>query len=126
MSKNPSTSDRYGIIGNVNIEIEPFKNFKINTRAGVDGYFSLSDTKTYPSFANSAGNGARGKGTAMEYTASITNTLEYSFEITEDHKFTVLAGQEGIANYYDFYSVVSTGQTDDRLMGVLKGTLKKD
>lgn len=126
MSKNPSTSDRYGIIGNVNIEIEPFKNFKINTRAGVDGYFSLSDAKTYPSYANSAGNGTRGKGTAMEYTASITNTLEYSFEITEDHKFTVLAGQEGIANYYDFYSIVSTGQTDDRLMGVLKGTLKKD
>ena len=126
MEKRPATQDRYGLLGNVNIEIEPFKNFKITSRAGVDGYIALSDSKVYPSYVGSLNNGSRAKGTTMYYTASITNTVEYSFEITEDHKFSLLAGQEGIANYSDFYSVVSSGQTDDRLMGVLKGTLKKD
>lgn len=126
MEKNPTTSDRYGLLGNVNVEIEPFKNFKIISRAGIDGYISTSDAKTYPTYVGSLNNGYRGKGLTKYYTASITNTAEYSFEITEDHKFTVLAGQEGIANYSDYYSVVSTGQTDDRLLGILKGTLKKD
>ncbi len=121
-SKNRTdVGDRYGLLGNVNVEIEPFKNFKIASRSGIDGYVLFQNYKSKPSFEMSGGSGERVRQVAMEYTASITNTLEYKFEINENHQFTVLAGHEGIANIYDYTYAGSSGQKDDRLLNLQDG-----
>ncbi len=86
-------NDRYGFIGNTTIELNPFKNFYIKSVAGIDGGFYLNDTKRYPSFVAAPGNGARTRSTQMMYTATITNTIEYSFDINNDHEISLLAGQ---------------------------------
>lgn len=45
---------------------------------------------------------------------TITNTAEYKFEIGQDHKFTLLAGQEGVKGSYKGFGVSGQGYTDDR------------
>ena len=115
--------DRYGANGNVFVEIEPIRNLKFVSRAGVDGYIRLNNWLTKPSYvAANGGTATVGHSSALEYAANITNTVEYSFQITDDHKFSVLAGHEGVENYYTYFSASSNGQTDDRLARVNDGT----
>ena len=121
MENHPDLYTRYGLNGNFNIEIEPFRNFKIISRAGTDAYITLDNWKTYPSYLGASGSGTRGKSTAFSHNDTITNTIEYSWSIAGDHHFSALLGQEGINNYYDYYYAQSTKQSDDRLMNLQNG-----
>lgn len=125
VNSSNSTSNRYGLMAAFNVEIEPIKNLKIASRAGLDGYFSRGIGTGYPSTLLFNGSGARSRSTSFEYAATITNTIEYAFSIGNNHNFTVLAGQEGINNYYDAFSAYSSGQTDDRLMNLQQGKQEK-
>lgn len=115
--------DRYGANGNVFVEIEPIRNLKFVSRAGVDGNFTLNDWVTKPSYtAENGGTPSVGHSSSMGYAANITNTIEYSFQITDDHKFSVLAGHEGVRNYSKNFYAQSTGQEDDRKAVLQEGT----
>ena len=122
MSKLPAVTDRYGLLGSVNVEIEPVRNLKINSRMGLDGHISMGTATRYPSYIGAPNNGARSRSDALEYAATITNTIEYSFDIHNDHKISILAGHEGIANYYDYNTASVAGITDDRLTNLQNGT----
>ena len=122
MSKLPAVTDRYGLLGSVNVEIEPVRNLKINSRMGLDGHISMGTSTRYPSYIGAPNNGARSRSDALEYAATITNTIEYSFDIHNDHKISILAGHEGIANYYDYNYGYAAGITDDRLTNLQNGT----
>ncbi len=114
--------DRYGVNGNVFVQIEPFRNFKIVSRAGVDGYIKLNNWQTSPTYTQAhSGTPYAGKSTALEYSATITNTAEYSFTVADDHHVSVLAGQEGVENYYNYYYAQSQKQTDARQMQLQHG-----
>ncbi len=112
---------RYGLLSAFNVEIEPVKNLIIASRAGLDGYISLRYTNRVPSWDPTEGNGTRGRSNTMQYTATLTNTIEYSFDVADNHHFTLLAGQEGVANRYDAFSASSGGITDDRLTNLQNG-----
>ena len=115
--------DRYGVNGNLFVEIEPIRNLKFVSRGGVDGYIRLRNLETTPSYvAANGGTATVGHSSTFEYSANITNTAEYSFQITEDHKISLLAGHEGVQNYYKTFSAQSSGQTDDRLVRLNDGT----
>lgn len=113
--------NRYGLLGAFNLEIEPIKNLKIASRAGVDGNFSLGVQRRMPSFVSSAGNGWRYRTASIYYTATITNTIEYAFNIGNDHQLTFLAGQEGVATNSDVFTAYSEGIKDDRLDNLQNG-----
>ena len=122
MSKMPDIYNRYGLFGAFNIEIEPVKNLKIASRTGIDASFSDNDYVKYPSYVGAVGNGSRYRSYAQQYTATITNTIEYSFSVADQHNVSVLVGQEGIANRYDsFYSYTKGGIVDDRLTNLQNG-----
>lgn len=116
MANNEDRYDRYGFNGNFFVQIEPIKNLRIVSRAGIDGYFKLNNWHTNPSYVSGgyASTASAGKSTEFDYSATITNTIEYSFDINHDHVISVLAGQEGVANDYTYYYASSKGQTDDR------------
>jgi len=114
MANHPDVYNRYGVNGNVFVEIEPVKNLKIVSRAGVDGYIRLNDWQTYVAFTDKySGTPTVGKSTTKEYSATITNTIEYSLEIDNNNRFSVLAGHEGIANDYTYYYAYSKNQQTD-------------
>ena len=121
VEKYPSISNRYGLLGSFFVEIEPVKNLKINSRAGIDGAFGLGMATRYPSYLGAEGNGGRSRSASLSYTATITNTIEYSFNIANDHHFILLAGHEGVANYSDGFSASILGLTDDRLTNLDNG-----
>ncbi len=117
----PREVDRYGLLASFNVVIEPFKNFKISSRAGVDGSISTNTQLRMPSHAGSPANGWKYRAYGIDYAATITNTLEYSFGIGDDHHFSVLAGHEGVTNRYDTFDSYSEGLTDDRLLNLNEG-----
>ncbi len=123
-SKRLNQKDRYGLLSSFFVEIEPIRNLKFTSRAGIDGYISLYNGTGLPSWEALDGNGYKKKYTDFDYSATITNTLEYSFNIGHDHQFVVLAGQEGVNNYYDYYEASSEGITDDRLTNLQNGVQK--
>ncbi len=121
IDKQPQQTDSYNLLGSFNVEIEPFKNFKIASRAGVDGYISQYGYTMIPSAQFSGGSGSRTRRSALSYAATVTNTLEYTFSINDSHHFAILAGHEGVANDYSSYSADSEGLTDDRLPNLQEG-----
>ena len=115
MANHPDQYDRYGANGNVFVEIEPVKNLKFVSRAGLDGYIKLNNWQTNASYTQEfGGTPSVGKSSALEYTATITNTLEYSYDIDVNNKFSILVGQEGVASDYTSFYAQSSKQTDDR------------
>jgi len=121
IDQQPKQTDYYNLLGSFNVEIEPFRNFKIASRAGIDGAFSNYRYTLIPSADFAAGEGDRLRRYGMSYAATITNTMEYSFSIADAHNFTLLAGQEGVANYSETLSAESLGQADDRLTNLQNG-----
>ena len=123
MEKLSNVVDRYGLLASLNGGIQPIKNLKIASRAGLDGYFSLGKQTRMPSYLGAVGNGWRYRTTSFYYTATITNTIEYAFEINHAHQFTVLADHEGVAVNSDYYEAYAGGGiTDDRLTNLQNGT----
>ena len=123
MENNPSLTNRYGVNGNVFLEIEPVKNLKIVSRAGVDGSVYLRDMSTLPSYANAYGSTAfMARTSQLSYTATVTNTIEYSRNIDVNNRFSVLLGQEGVMDDLQYFYAQSEGQLDDRTMLLQNGT----
>ena len=121
IQQQPKQTNSYNLLGSFNVEIEPFKNFKIASRAGIDGYFTNYNYTLMPSAQFAGGSGTRRREYGMSYAATITNTLEYSFSIADAHHFTLLAGHEGVANYSESLSAESDGLSDDRLTNLQNG-----
>lgn len=121
MENNPDIYSRYGMVGNAFMEISPIKRLKITSRIGSDMYFIRDNWMTYSSYIPANGSGTKGKSTTFGYSNTITNTIEYGFDINKDHDFTFLVGQEGVKNDYDYYYAQSRGQFDDRLMNLQNG-----
>ena len=123
-SKTERRSDRYGLVGGAYVEIEPVKNLKLVSRAGVDGsetIFRYGFPASYAAEKKSTAGRSRSSG--LNYQATITNTIEYTFGFNNnDHRISLLAGHEGIWNDYDYFWAYSAGQTDDRMMELDHGT----
>ena len=111
---------RYGVLGNAFVELEPIKNLKIRTRVGTDMYFVRGNAEIKASY-DFASQGQRRKNFSYGFTNTMTNTIEYAFNINDDHNFTVLGGHEGIKMSSDFFAASSSGQIDDHLMLLQNG-----
>ena len=98
------------------IQLNPFKGLTIKSQAGMDGYDYRITQLRLPSYIGSLNNGFTYEYFSRGITRTITNTIEYKFDLNTRHKFTVLGGQEGIDNVTTNFSGTSYGQTDDRLI----------
>ena len=79
-----------------------------------------------PSYKGSLNNGLAAETFYRNIVRTITNTIEYKFNVKDRHNFTVLGGHEGIDNEYTTFYATSTGQTDDRLTLLQSGPTGKD
>ncbi|MCI6159954.1 MAG: SusC/RagA family TonB-linked outer membrane protein [Prevotella sp.] len=124
ISKNPNEVSRYGLVGSAYIQLMPIEGLKIVSRVGTDMAFGYNGWKSFPSYKPNNGSGSRGKSAYLDYSNTITNTIEYKFNINREHYFGVLAGQEGVLNDYDSFSVSSKGQLIDALQNLQNGLQK--
>jgi TonB-dependent starch-binding outer membrane protein SusC len=121
MKSTPDIYTNYSGIINVYFEFEPIRNLKIKSVPGIDALGIANNWHRKPSYLGAVGNGFVGKSTTEQYTATITNTIEYTQQIGDKMNLVVLAGQEGIANDYRYYYARSSGHTDDRLLHLNNG-----
>lgn len=107
---------QYGITGSLYVQIEPIRNLIFKTQAGVDGDVRYTFGFLNPQYPLSNGSGQRSRNTTFEYTAQITNTLEYSFNINDEHNFSFLLGHEGIQEYSDYFTASGSKISEPRLI----------
>lgn len=122
METYPDVYNTYGLNGSAYVEIEPIKNLKFRSQLGSDTRFARDNRASMPSSKLRSGKGQKGKSFRMTSNNTITNTVEYAFTIANDHAVSVLAGQEGISNWTDYFYAQSSGQTEDRLLILQQGT----
>ncbi len=114
--KRPEVKNRYQLNGMGYIQLNPLDGLVIRSQAGLDAYHNRRNAKTYPSFIGSLGNGSVTEEFEQNVIRTITNTVEYKFNLAGRHAFTLLAGHEGVDNSYEIFSATSNGHVDDRLM----------
>jgi TonB-linked SusC/RagA family outer membrane protein len=111
----------YNLNGSAFVTIEPVRNLKFTSRVGTDAGFSINKYYRNPSYVASNGSGSRYRNWEGWYTNTITNTIEYSFNIANKHEISLLAGQEGVDYKYDAFTASSTGQTNDKQLRLQDG-----
>lgn len=119
---NPYTNKKYKVITTLFAEVTPIEGLTIRSQGGVDYTHNAAVTYSYPSYMpnNEQGRAARNSTDAFNFT--ITNTVNYRFDIDGLHDFNFLVGQEGISYKYDGFSLSTAGQTNDLLHDVSSAT----
>lgn len=123
IKKRPSQGNNLRINGNAYLQITPVKNLNIKSQFGTDAYVYWSDAYALASHAGNLNNGTVSRAHQNGGTFTITNTIDYNFEFSNpDHKFYLLAGQEGIRSDALTFSAQRSGQILDALMMLSAGT----
>ena len=103
-------------------QIQPVKGLTIKSQLGLyasDGRIFQATNPTIPDL-NGVGSAAASSSRSSMWT--ITNTVEYKFNIGDKHAITLLAGQEGIKGSSKGFDASATGITDSRLLNFAGAT----
>ena len=122
MDNNPLDNKKYKALSVLYAEITPIRNLTLRTQFGVDYSHSTADMKSYPSFVGNNGVGAAGRSSYTTVNLTITNTINYKFDVQRYHHFNVMLGQEGVDYRSEGFQVVTRGQNNDALTLLSSGT----
>lgn len=103
-------------------QIQPVKGLTIKSQLGLyasDSRIFEAHDPSIPAL-NGVGNASASSSRSSMWT--ITNTVEYKFNIGDKHAITLLAGQEGIKGSSKGFSASATGITDSRLLNFAGAT----
>ena len=117
-------TNEISVVGNAFVEIKPFKGFTARSQFGLELIDRRYSLKRLASKAPWENNGQASETFVRYPTLTTTNTLEYKFNITNDHTFSVLAGHEGIKYSGSSFGMSTSGHTDDRLLLLSAGPTK--
>lgn len=115
ISKILSNSRNTDIVPSVYAILKPIKGLTYKVQGGLQYNVAVSESKTLPSYALAQGEGNTSRALGEGIYKTLTNTLEYKFNIGEDHSFTTLLGQETISNDYRGFNAATSGQAIDQL-----------
>ncbi|MBO5921392.1 MAG: TonB-dependent receptor [Bacteroidaceae bacterium] len=122
MDNNPLLNKKYKALSVLYAEATPIRNLTLRTQFGIDYTQSTADMKSYPSFIGNNGIGAAGRSSYTTINLTITNTINYKFDINRWHQFNVMLGQEGVDYRSEGFQVVTTGQNNDAFTLLSSGT----
>lgn len=121
-ANNPLKRNRLHIISSSFLQVEPIERLKVKSLFGIDGGDVRSNTYSNPSYVGNYGIGMVGKSFARNYNMTWTNTATYEFDVRDYHHFNVLLGHEMVWNANDGFTVVTRGQSNDKLLTLATGT----
>ncbi|WP_462092806.1 hypothetical protein [Sphingobacterium hungaricum] len=98
------------------IEITPIQNLIIKSQAGLDYRNYRVSSRRLPSYSANLSNGTATEDFYQPISRTLTNTIEYKWNLNESNRFTFLAGQEYSDYKYDRVQAYGTALTDDRLI----------
>lgn len=118
----PATINEIIYNGVAYAQIQPVKGLTIKSQLGL----YASDSRIFeahdPSIPELNGVGSASASSSRGSMWTITNTVEYKFNIGDKHAITLLAGQEGIKGSSKGFSASATGITDSRLLNFAGAT----
>ena len=119
---NWNDTNKWKVIATAFAELRPLPGLTLRTLGGIDFLDMRSNNETSPDFVGNQGEGAIGRGFSRATNLTWTNTISYLFDITDDHHFNVLLGQEAVDNQSDAFSVIGRGQTNSYLVNLSAAT----
>lgn len=119
---NPLTRERFKVISSTFAEISPVKGLTLRSTFGVNFEYKPSFTRSTPSYLPNNGSGTVGRGASHAFNYTSTNTINYMFDINNEHSFNFLLGHEFVNNESMGFSVTSIGQSNDKLQTLSTGT----
>ena len=119
---NPQYMKKYKALSVLYAELTPIKNLVIRTQFGVDFTHSTTDMKSYPSFVGNNNSGTAGLAAHDAVNLTITNTINYLFDVKKKHNFNVMLGQEGVDYRSEGFQVITRGQSNDAFTLLSSGT----
>ncbi|MBP9998009.1 MAG: TonB-dependent receptor [Bacteroidales bacterium] len=122
LANNPLNYKKYKLFTSAYVELEILKNLKFRSQAGVDFSHVTALSKSFPSYKPNLEEGTASRQSTDGMNLTITNTLNYSFDIDKIHDFHFLLGQEGVNYHFEAFSVATAGQTNDKLTDIATGT----
>lgn len=122
MENNPQTHQKYKVISTVYAEVTPIEGLTIRSQFGADYSHSSSFMQSFPSYIINNNSGSAGRASANILNLTVTNTVNYRFDVDQAHNFNFMVGQEGVDYRSDGFQVTTAGQNNDKLTNVLSGT----
>lgn len=89
---------------------------------GADYTHSTGFMQSFPSYQLNNGLGVASRQSNDILNLTVTNTLNYRFDVRHDHHFNVMVGQEGVDYQAEGFNVTTRGQNNDFLTNVTSGT----
>lgn len=119
---NPVTFKKYKMLTTLFAEAAPVKGLTIRSQFNVDYAHTTGFGKSYPEYAPNLGEGQATRSSTDALTLSVTNTVNYNFDIDNTHFFNFMVGQEGINSHYEDFSLLAAGQSNNKLTDISNGT----
>ena len=122
MDNNPVTNKKYKVMSVLFAEVTPIENLTYKITFGADFTHSTGFMQSFPSYQLNNGLGAAGRQSNDILNLTVTNTLNYKFDINRDHHFNVMLGQEGIDYRAEGFTLTTRNQNNDYLTNITSGT----
>ncbi len=122
LKNNPLSFKKYKLIETIFAEATPIKGLTIRSQIGADYSHTTGFAQSFPSYMPNQGQGSVSRSSTDNYTLTMTNTINYAFDINKDHSFNFLLGHEGVNYHYEGFDVSSAGQNNDALTNLSNGT----
>ena len=111
----PTKRDQIMINENAFVNLNPIKGLNIRSSLGLEWYDWRYSYQCLP-VGPFEGAGSARESFERYYKWTVTNTIEYKFDIKNEHMFTILAGQENMNDKDQYFRIDVDGQTDTRLL----------
>ena len=122
LENNPLTFKKYKMIETIFAEANPIEGLTLRSQFSADYSHSTGFAQSFPSYAPNQGQGSASRSSTDNYTLTMTNTINYEFDIEKDHSFNFLVGHEGIDYHYEAFSVATAGQNNNALTNLTTAT----
>lgn len=119
---NPYVSKKYKVISGLYAEITPVKGLTIRIHGGIDYTHGAVKSTSTPSYRPNNGQGQAARNSTDAFNLSITNTVNYRFDVNSLHNFNFMVGQEGVDYRHEGFSLSTSGQNNDYLTDITFGT----
>lgn len=122
LENNPLTFKKYKMIETIFAEAKPIEGLTLRSQFSADYSHSTGLAQSFPGYAPNQGSGSASRSSTDNYTLTMTNTINYEFDVNKDHSFNFLLGHEGIDYHYEAFSVATAGQNNNALTNLTTAT----
>lgn len=119
---NPIKYKTYKVISSVFAEATPIEGLTIRSQFGVDYSHDTAFSTSTPSYSLNAGLGSAGRSSLDNLTLTITNTINYRFNLKNRHDFNFMLGQEGVNYHSENFNITTSKQNNDALVNLSSGS----